>query len=86
REAAAGGRPFRLVARARRAEGGAVEARVRPEQVAPPDPFSTAYGTSLVVTFELDVLPGLTVIAHRPDLQSTAYGLLADFINIARGR
>jgi hypothetical protein len=26
----------------------------------------------------------LTVVSHRPNLQSTAYGLLADFINITR--
>jgi homoserine dehydrogenase len=63
---------------------GTVEAAVRPERVGPPSPFALAGGTSLVLHFELDVLPGLTLVAHHPDLQSTAYGLLADFINIAR--
>jgi len=29
------------------------------------------------------MIPGLTITSHRPNLQSTAYGLLADFINAA---
>jgi homoserine dehydrogenase len=84
RAAHAEGRPFRLIARARRDDEGRVEAVVRPEQVAPHDPFATVTGTTLALRFELDVLPGLTVIAHDPDLKSTAYGMLADFINAVR--
>lgn len=84
REASTQGRPFKLVTRARRSTDGSVEAFVRPEQVSPAEAFSVAGGTSLALHFELDVLPGLTLIAHQPDLQSTAYGLLADFVNIAR--
>ena len=82
--ARAAGEPYRLVARARLKPDGSVSASVRPERVGPPSPFVLAAGTSLVVHFELDVLPGLTLVAHHPDLQSTAYGLLADFLNIAR--
>jgi homoserine dehydrogenase len=78
------GRPFKLVARARRLEGGRVEAFVRPEQVGPRGPFAGFGGTTLVINFRLDVLPGLTLVAHDPDLRSTAYGLLADFINAVR--
>ncbi len=75
------GRPFRLVARARRGREGGVEASVRPEQIEPRGPFGATSGTTLAVHYELDVLPGLTVVAHDPDLRSTAYGLLADFVN-----
>ena len=85
RAAHAGGRPFRLVARARRDEGGGVSAAVRPERVEPRGPFASVTGTTLAVHYELDVLPGLTVVAHDPDLRSTAYGLLADFVEAARG-
>lgn len=84
RAAREAGRPFRLVARARREEGGRVSASVRPEQVEPGGPFAAISGTTLAVRFALDVLPGLTLIAHDPDLRSTAYGLLADFINAVR--
>jgi homoserine dehydrogenase len=79
------GRPFRLVARARRDVGSRVAASVRPERVEPRGPFGAVGGTTLAVHYELDVLPGLTVVAHDPDLKSTAYGLLADFITAARG-
>ena len=79
------GRPFRLVACARRGREGRVSASVRPERVEPRGPFGVVNGTTLAVHYELDVLPGLTVIAHDPDLKSTAYGLLADFIEAARG-
>jgi homoserine dehydrogenase len=78
------GRPFRLISRARRDATGRVRASVRPEQLEPDDVFASLNGSSLAITFTLDVLPGLTIAAHEPNLQSTAYGLLADFINIAR--
>jgi homoserine dehydrogenase len=84
REAHASGAPLRLVARASRVEGGRVEARVQPERVGPRGPFSSVEGTALAVHFRLDVLPGLTLVEHAPDLRSTAYGMLADFLNAVR--
>ena len=84
RAAHAEGRPYRLVARGRRDEEGRVEASVRPEQIRPRGPFASVTGTTLAIHYELDVLPGLTVVAHNPDLTSTAYGLLADFVNAVR--
>lgn len=78
------GKPYRLVSRARVQEDGSVHASVRPEQVATSDPLGSIRGTSLGIHFELDTIPGLTIISHRPNLQSTAYGLLADFVNIVR--
>ena len=84
RAAHAEGRPFRIVSRGRRDEAGRVSASVRPEQVSPRGPFAAVEGTTLAIHYELDVLPGLTVVAHDPDLTSTAYGLLADFINAVR--
>jgi len=58
---------------------------VRPEQLAPDDPFASIGGTTLALDFELDVLRGLTLVARQPNLKSTAYGMLADFINAVRG-
>lgn len=77
------GRPFKLVSRAE-ISNGRVKASVRPEQVSPDDPLAMACGTSLLIHFELDVLHGLTLMAQSPNLKSTAYGLLADFINAVR--
>lgn len=82
--ARAEGKPFKLVARASRQQDGRISATVRPEQVGALEPLGNVRGTSLAIHFELDMMPGLTVTSHRPNLQSTAYGLLADFINAVR--
>ena len=79
--ARAEGKPYKLITRAMLNADGSVSASVRPEQVAWSDPLGGVRGTSLAIHFELDVMPGLTIMSHRPNLQSTAYGLLADFIN-----
>jgi homoserine dehydrogenase len=79
--ARAEGKPFKLLSRATVNSDGSIIASVRPEQIAASDPLGGVRGTSLAVHFELDTIPGLTIVSHRPNLQSTAYGLLADFIN-----
>ncbi len=79
--ARAEGKPYKLISRASVNADGSVTAFVRPEQIAASDPLGGVRGTSLAIHFELDTIPGLTVVSHRPNLQSTAYGLLADFVN-----
>ena len=78
------GKPYKLISRVRVGDDGLLTASVKPEQVVVTEPFGAVRGTSLAIHFELDVMPGLTLISHRPNLQSTAYGLLADFINVVR--
>ena len=82
--ARAEGKPYKLLARATVNSDGTVTAAVRPEQIATSDPLGNVRGTSLAIHFELDTIPGLTIVSHRPNLQSTAYGLLADFVNAVR--
>jgi len=82
--ARADGKPFKLLARAKLSSDGKLVATVRPEQIAATDPLGNVRGTSLAIHFELDMMPGLMITSHRPNLQSTAYGLLADFINAVR--
>lgn len=82
--ARAEGKPFKLVARASFQQDGKISAVVRPEQIGQLEPLGNVRGTSLAIHFELDMMPGLTITSHRPNLQSTAYGLLADFINAVR--
>lgn len=84
--ARAEGKPFKLVARASRQQDGKISASVRPEQIGQLEPLGNVRGTSLAIHFELDMMPGLTITSHRPNLQSTAYGLLADFINAVRDK
>ena len=78
------GKPYKLISRAIVNYDGSVTASVRPEQIALTDPLGNVRGTSLAIHFELDTIPGLTIVSHRPNLQSTAYGLLADFVNADR--
>ena len=79
--ARAEGRPYKLLSRVIVNADASVTASVRPEQIGTSDPLGGVRGTSLAIHFELDTIPGLTIVSHRPNLQSTAYGLLADFIN-----
>ena len=82
--ARAEGRPYKLVSRLRIGEDKSIGASVMPEQISTSEPLGSIRGTSLGAHFELDMIPALTVISHRPNLQSTAYGLLADCINALR--
>src|SRR5215207_928539 len=78
------GKPYKLLSRAIVNADGSVTASVRPEQIAATDPLGGVRGTSLAIHFELDTIPGLTIVSHRPNLQSTAYGLLADAVNAVK--
>jgi homoserine dehydrogenase len=81
RRARQDGRPYRLVARLALHGPGRVDARVAPEQLAATDPLAPVHGTDLVLCYDADVFPGgLTVRSGAPDLRTTAYGLLADFL------
>jgi homoserine dehydrogenase len=82
--ARAEGKPYKLITRATMNADGSVTASVRPEQIATTEPLGNVRGTSLAIHFELDTIPGLTIVSHRPNLQSTAYGLLSDFINAVK--
>ncbi len=82
--AQAQGKRWKLVCSARR-EGDRVEARVRPELVGPESPLYGVRGTSSIVTFHTDVLGDLSIVEEDPGPHTTAYGLLADFLNAVRG-
>ncbi len=82
-EARQAGKRWKLVCSAHR-QGDRVEGRVAPEMVSPDSPLYSIGGTSSFVQFELDVLPGLGIIETDPGPETTAYGLLADFVNAVR--
>lgn len=77
------GRPYKLVCSARRV-GGRVKASVKPQQVESSDPLAAVDGTSSCVEFQMDALPSLTVTERDPGIETTAYGMLADFIRAVR--
>jgi homoserine dehydrogenase len=74
---------WKLVCTARR-DANQVTARVAPELVGTDSHLYGVSGTSSIVTFETDVLPQLTIVEGDPGPETTAYGLLADFINATR--
>jgi len=78
------GKPYKLVCRARRTENG-VRASVRPEQVPASDALAGIMGTSSMVCFETDMLPGLAITEIDPGVDATAYGMLADFVRAVEG-
>jgi homoserine dehydrogenase len=74
------GRPYKLICRAQRTATG-IEASVSPQQLPLSDPLSSVEGTSSTVFFETDVLPGIAIVESNPGVETTAYGMLADFIH-----
>ena len=74
------GKRWKLVCTARR-EGERVIGRVAPEMVGADSTLYGVGGTSSVVQFETDVLPGLSIVETDPSPETTAYGMLADFLN-----
>jgi homoserine dehydrogenase len=75
------GKRWKLVCQGGWREGVFV-ARVAPEIVGYDSPLYTVSGTSSYVSFELDVLPALGILETDPSPKTTAFGLLADLIDI----
>jgi homoserine dehydrogenase len=79
-EAKAAGKRWKLVCTGIR-DGNTVHARVAPELVLPSSPLYSVDGSSSAIEFRTDVLNSLSVVEGNPGPETTAYGLLADFIN-----
>jgi homoserine dehydrogenase len=84
-EAKAEGKRWKLVCTAER-EGEKVKGRVAPELVPPSSPLYSVDGSSSIVEFHTDTLSSLSVVEGNPGPETTAYGLLADFINAVQGK
>jgi homoserine dehydrogenase len=77
------GKRWKLVCTAER-DGQGVKARVAPEMVGVDSPLYGVDGTTSIVQFKTDVLGLLSIIESDPGPHTTAYGLLADFLNAVR--
>lgn len=64
--------------------GALVKCRVSPQKVNMDSPFNLVEGTSSIIQFETDILGKLTILEEESDLYTTAYGMLADFLNAVR--
>lgn len=82
------GKRWKLVCSAQKTNG-EIQARVAPQMVEPNSPLYNMQDSTTGIVFRTDVLGDYTILeAERPGLtpgpEPTAYGLLADFINITR--
>jgi len=81
--AKADGKRWKLVCTAEK-DGAKVRGCVAPELVSPSSPLYSVEGSSSVVEFHTDTLSSLSIVEGNPGPETTAYGLLADFINAVR--
>ncbi len=72
---------WKLICRASLKSGSLVTS-IHPELVDPSSPFFAVEGTSSMVKFETDVLPGLGILEINPGPETTAFGLLSDLIRV----
>jgi homoserine dehydrogenase len=77
------GKRWKLLCSAER-DGNTIRARVQPEMVPASSPLYQVDGTTSLIEFETDVLGNLSLIETNPGPETTAYGLLADFLNAVR--
>lgn len=82
-EAKAQGKRWKLICSAWK-EGSNIKASVAPGLVGPESPEYSIDGTTSIVTISSDVLGNLSLLETDPSPNTTAYGLLADFINAVR--
>lgn len=82
-EALKNGKRYKLICSAER-DGNTITARVAPELIPSTSPIFSVEGTSSIVEFKSDVLGDLSIVEKDPGPHTTAYGLLADFINAVK--
>ncbi len=77
------GKRWKLICEAEQVDG-RVQAAVYPKEIGISDPLFGVMGTSSSITFSSDVLGDLTIVADNHGPETTAYGLMADFINAVK--
>jgi homoserine dehydrogenase len=82
-EAKENGQRWKLVCTARRKDSAprGIIASVQPQKISPESHFFNVIGTSAILEIESDVLGKLSLIEENPSPRTTAYGLLADWLN-----
>jgi len=83
RQAAGRGKRWKLVCSARMDPENprGVAAEVKPVEIGPESQLYQVSGTSSILEIHSDVLGKLTLVEDNPSPRTTAYGLLADFLN-----
>jgi len=84
KEAKDAGEKWKLICSMRRKDKNLLYATIKPERINSNSPFFNINGTSSFALFETDILPGLGIVESNPSTETTAYGMLADVINIIK--
>lgn len=81
------GKRWKLVCSAKRSaeRDQRVAAEVRPQRVGPSSPLYHVSGTSTILQMESDILGSFSLLEEHPTPRTTAYGFLADFLNVVKG-
>jgi len=80
RQAQQQGKRWKLICTGKR-DGAGAAGKVAPELIGPDSPLFSINGTSCYCQFQTDVLPGLGIVENNPGPETTAFVLLADFLN-----
>ena len=82
------GQRWKLVCYARRDENqkNGIVAYVQPQKIKPDSLLYNVMGTSAILEIESDVLGKISLIEENPSPRTTAYGLLADFLNATKSK
>ncbi|MBT3313294.1 MAG: homoserine dehydrogenase [Anaerolineae bacterium] len=83
-EALKDGKRYKLICSAERDGDKIISAKVAPELILSTSPIYSVEGTSSIVEFKSDVLGDLSIVEKDPGPHTTAYGLLADFVNAVK--
>jgi homoserine dehydrogenase len=81
--AARRGRRIKLVCEAFRA-GAGVQARVGVQELEPGHPFARLEGADSILRLHTDLMGRLSILEESPGLTGTAYGVIADLLELAR--
>jgi homoserine dehydrogenase len=60
--------------------------RWAPVEVGPDDPFYAVDGFSMAIELDTDVAGRLAIVLHQPHVEQTAFGLLADLVEVQGSR
>ena len=78
------GKRYKLICSAKREGDTIFSAKVAPELIPSTSPIFSVEGTSSIIEFKTDVLGDLSIVEKDPGPHTTAYGLLADFVNAVK--
>jgi homoserine dehydrogenase len=61
-----------------------IQAEVKPTEIGPESRLYNVSGTSAIIEIHSDVLGKISLMEDNPSPRTTAYGMLADFLNAVR--